>query len=508
MQLNEQLRLMPFVRVFTALAIGILIARFVTAPDTVVFVTAGIVYGTAWWLYRKPWGQAYLFAAIGLTGIVLSILSDTRENIPRGERLALIVQIQETPQQQGRWRRTTARVGYFRKTPYPADSPMRPEWQSSEEKIQLYIDTVYRFSGGETVSLFGYLNPIATAESSYGRLMRSRGLSARCYLTPGNFIARAPTTPPTLSRRAASLQTWAVERLSRLQLDDTDRNLLTTLVAGERRGLDRNLRAAYARTGVSHILSVSGLHMGFILILVNILTGWIVIFRRGHLFRNALVIIALWIYAAMAGLSPPVIRAALMMSLAQLAFGLSIRGDRYNLLFGAATLMLAINPHYLFDISFQLSFLAVLSILFLYPRLYRRKLSRIRGVDALWSSILLGIAAQIGTLPLVAYSFGNLPLIAIWINPIVVFCSFIVVSTGFLWLLLPLEFLNTLVSRIVSTTLHLQNSLIERASEWPLAAIEGLHPNGWQIACIYLLLIGVALLWKMREQRVRITLKE
>ena len=506
MKLAEQLRMMPFLRVFVVLTTGMLAARFITAPDGMIFLTAGIIYGAAWYFHRRPWGQSYLLAAIGMTGVVLSVLSDIPENIPRGKRLALIVQIQESPVTQGRWRRTTAHVGYFRSAS-TADS-VSVHWQPSREKIQLYVDTLYQIQAGETISLFGYLNPIAPASSSYGRLMRSRDLSARCYLTPGNFITRAPEATPTLSQRAATLQQWAVERLSRLALNDTDRNLLITLLAGERRSLDRTLRDEYARTGVSHILSVSGLHMGFVFVLVNLLTAWIVMFRRGHLIRNGLVIITLWIYAAMAGLSPPVIRAALMMTLAQLALGFSLRGDRYNLLLGAATLMLAIHPHYLFDISFQLSFLAVLSILFLYPRLYRRRLSRIRWLDALWSSLLLGVAAQIGTLPLVAYSFGNLPLIAVWINPPVVLCSFLVVSAGFLWLIFPLSWLAPILSRIIATMLHLQNTLIERASQWSMAAIDDLHPNGWLIVCIYFLLILLAIVWKLHEQSRQVLLKE
>lgn len=500
MKLADQLRIMPFVRVFPALATGILTARFVTAPDWAVFAVATLVYGAAWGFHRKPWGQAYLLAAVWMTGIVLSVLSDTREVMPRGRRLAMVVQVQETPLTQGRWQRTTARVGYFRPAFANTARTAQSDWQTCEEKIQLYIDTAYRITAGETFSMFGYLNPIGTRSTSYGRLMRSRGVSARSYLSAGNLIAQAPSTRPGLSLRAAAVQQWAVERLSRLRLNDTDRNLITTLVAGERRGLDPKLRADYARTGVSHILSVSGLHMGFVLILVNLLTGWIVMFRRGHLIRNAVVIAALWTYALMAGLSPPVVRAALMMSTAQLAFGLSARGDRYNLLLGAATLMLAVNPHYLFDISFQLSFLAVLSILFLYPRLYRRRLSPIRWVDALWSSVLLGIAAQIGTLPLVAYSFGNLPLIAVFINPAVVLCSFIAVCAGFLWLLLPLGFLNPWLSHLISGTLWLQNTLIERASGLPLAAIDDLHPGGWWITGVYALMIGLAIGWKMREQ--------
>lgn len=105
----------------------------------------------------------------------------------------------------------------------------------------------------------------------------------------------------------------------RLDLSEADRNLVATLVAGERRGIDPKLRNDYAVTGVAHILSVSGLHMGFVLVIANLLLGWIVLFRRGHLIKNVLVILAMWSYAVVAGLSAPVVRAALMMSFAQLA---------------------------------------------------------------------------------------------------------------------------------------------------------------------------------------------
>ena len=88
----------------------------------------------------------------------------------------------------------------------------------------------------------------------------------------------------------------------RLNLNETDRNLLATLVAGERRGIDPNLRQEYAITGVAHILAVSGLHMGFVLLFANLLFGWIVLFRRGHLIKNILVILFMWGYAVMAGI--------------------------------------------------------------------------------------------------------------------------------------------------------------------------------------------------------------
>ncbi len=494
MKLSDQLPLMPFVRILIPLTAGILTARFVTAPDGVVFALATLLYIAAWFLRQKSFGQAYLLVALWATGIVLSVLTDTRETMPRGERLRMAVEIRDTPSTQGRWQRTTASVGYFR-------SAKSGVWEACEENIQLYVDTCYKIAAGEQFTFRGYLNAIDTLGTSYGRLMRSRGLSARSYLTPGNLLVRAPEPRKDARYYALKAQQWAVERLSRLPLDTEEKNLLLTLVAGERRGLDRGLRADYSKVGVSHILSVSGLHMGFVLILINLLTFWLPLFRHGHLIRNALVILGLWAYAVVAGLSPSVIRAALMMSLAQVALGFSVRGNRYNLLLGAATLMLGVNPHYLFDISFQLSFLAVLSILFLYPRLYRRRINSNRFLDSLWSTLLLGLAAQVGTLPLVAYSFGNIPLVALGVNPVVILCSFVAVSIGFCWLLLPVGFLGPAAAWIISSVLHLQNTVVRWSAALPFAAVEGVKPNGWYVAGLYALMIGAGVLWKLLEER-------
>ena len=111
--------------------------------------------------------------------------------------------------------------------------------------------------------------------------------------------------------------------------------------------------------------------MGFVLVIANLLFGWTVLLRYGHVAKIVQVISALLRYAVMAGLSPSAVRAALMLSAAQLALACSVPGNGYNVVLGAATLMLAANPVYLYDLSFQLSFMAVLSILFFYPRLYR-----------------------------------------------------------------------------------------------------------------------------------------
>ena len=236
-------------------------------------------------------------------------------------------------------------------------------------------------------------------------------------------------------------------------------------------------------------------------VLVNLALGWVVLLRHGHLIRNVLAILALWTYAVMAGLSPSVVRSALMLSAAQAALGASVSGNGYNVVFGTATLMLAVQPSYLSDVSFQLSFAAVLSILFFYPRLYRRRLSRHRALDALYSSLLLGAAAQIGTLPLIAYHFGNVPLVSLAINPVVIFAAFVVIGASLLWLLCPLPLWNPFLSRIVETALTVQNGTVAHAAASPAAAIEGIVLPEWAVVLAYALLGMLAVAVKLREEK-------
>lgn len=398
MHLSDQIALSPFFRIIVPLTIGILLAPWVTVPTWLLILIASIVYGAAWFLRKSIAGWWYVSASIFLTGLLISRIGTAQPEIPQGERLLMIAQIDATPYTQGRWQRTTAHVGYYRPYPRKSNKTFQPQtirnsdslptsspgtgctpnrnfysdanhtipsassahtseyrqnfatpnphhptkWTPVADKIQLYIDTSYRVQIGEQITFRGYLNPIDTTGSSYGRLMRSRGHFARSYVTRGALITRMTPHNVSTSIGAATVQHNAVSRLMRLNLNETDRNLLATLVAGERRGIDPNLRQEYAITGVAHILAVSGLHMGFVLLFANLLFGWIVLFRRGHLIKNILVILFMWGYAVMAGLSAPVIRAALMMSCAQLAFNITQKGNSYNIVLGVATVMLAV----------------------------------------------------------------------------------------------------------------------------------------------------------------------
>lgn len=135
------------------------------------------------------------------------------------------------------------------------------------------------------------------------------------------------------------------------------------MTAGDRRSLSPALRAAYSRSGTSHLLAVSGLHVGIVFLLANLLLWWLPLFRHGHILRNIAVILLIWLYAATTGFPPSVVRAALMFSVLQFALASSSEYVGMNTLAGVAFVMLLFHPDYLFDISFQLSFIAVAGII-------------------------------------------------------------------------------------------------------------------------------------------------
>ena len=494
MQLSDKIDITPFARILPFFAAGILAFRYVTAPDWLIVAAAVIGYAVAWRQRKGSCRWWTVAVALFFSGILVTAVSARKEAMPRGERLAMVLEVGQNPVSNGRWRQTVARVGAYR----PLDSA-GSGWRGVDEKVELRVDTAERIAVGEQLYVVGYLNPVDTAGSRYGTLMRSRGIGARVYVRGDQVISRLPGNGRRATRYAAALQRWAVERIHRLHVGEREQELLSALIAGDKRNLDRRLKADYSKTGVAHILAVSGLHMGFVLVIANLLFGWTVLLRYGHVAKNVLVISALWFYAVMAGLSPSAVRAALMLSAAQLALACSVPGNGYNVVLGAATLMLAANPFYLYDLSFQLSFMAVLSILFFYPRLYRRKLCRNRIADAVCSSVLLGAAAQIGTLPLVAWNFGNIHIISLIINPLVILTAFLSVFTGILWVLFAFPGLNAVFSAVAGALLQAQNGIVTWAAGTPVASVSGVRFDGYGAAAAYVVLAALAVGLKWRE---------
>ena len=459
----------PFAKILPAIVAGILAADAIPALSLRTAVVVSLLLLGAMILCRQHDTAATLctYAALFCVAAAMTCATRPRSNLPRNRELMLTLEVAEAPVSTGRWLRTTARIDAFR--PVEGDTV---RWQQSGEKVLLRIDTSHTVTAGERLIVTGRASDLGSgAYASYARLMQRRGYVAALWVNARQTVLRLPDHRLTLRARASLLQRTATERLARLHLRPDAFATAAAMTTGDRNAIDASLRDRYGATGTSHLLAVSGLHVGIVALLVNLLLWPLAALRGGHLLRNLLALPAIWGYAALTGLSPSVVRAATMFSGVQLALAASQSRSSLNLLCATASIMLLVWPNYLFDVSFQLSFAAVAGIFLLYRPLYGAVRSRFRAANACWSLFMVGLAATLATLPLVSCHFGRIPLIGLVINPLLILTANVTVLASLVWILTPLPALNGFFSTLIGATAGLQNDLIATAAAQSWASL-------------------------------------
>lgn len=282
-----------------------------------------------------------------------------------------------------------------------------------------------------------------------------------------------------------ALHEAASDRMRQLGLSAESEAIALAMSVGDRTELTAERRTPYNRTGTAHVLAVSGLHVGMVFLYANALLCWLTLLHRGHLLRNLLAILLIWLFAVTAGLSPGTVRAAMMFTALQLALATTSNYTSVNILAAAAFCMLLWRPSYLFHIGFQLSFLSVAAILLWGLPLYRRLRTRWRLLNGILGMILAGLVASIVTTPLVSHAFGTIPLAGIVANPPVILLAYGVVGISLLWVVIPWPPLGVVIRPLLETLLWLQNTLVSTVASLPYAVIE-YRMTAAQMAVVYL----------------------
>ena len=234
-------------------------------------------------------------------------------------------------------------------------------------------------------------------------------------------------------------EAWQFELLQtidRLDLSDSDKSVLATLTLGYRQQMDWTVRQRFTLSGAAHILSVSGFHVAVVYVFVRHCLFFLSEKSRIRYLKYGILLVAIWLFSGMTGLAAPAIRSALMLSFYLLGRLLRRRTDSYNTWAATAFCMLVYNPFYLFDIGFELSFIAVLSILFFYKRIRTWFVLRNPWIQTLWDWFAISLAAQIYTLPLCFYYFGSVSSVALLTALPVTFLSTLLIPAALLWMLL------------------------------------------------------------------------
>ena len=223
-----------------------------------------------------------------------------------------------------------------------------------------------------------------------------------------------------------------------------ERAVATAILLGYRDYMTDDVLLAYSGSGVLHVLSVSGLHVAILFAVLNFLLGWLDRKRRGQILKGVLIIIAMLFYAILTGMSPPVLRSVFMFILICIAKILDREVSIANVVAVSCVLLLLYDPYFIADVGFQLSYIAVFGILYLYPKIYALvpfsysvEAARFKRIGRFiskwgWGLIAVSIAAQLATFPISLYYFHSFPNLFLLSNIVVIPASNLILITGML----------------------------------------------------------------------------
>ena len=316
------------------------------------------------------------------------------------------------------------------------------------------------------------------------------------YLPAENWKLLSNASETNLKTFAQSIRAQSAQFLSQAIPDTQAQGIALALTLGIKDQLDEVVREAYTRAGAMHVLAVSGLHVGIVYLVIAFLLQPL---RRlpkfGKVLHALLCMTVLWLFALVAGGTASVVRAATMFSFVIIAEALHRRANIYNTITASAFALLCYNPYYIVSVGFQLSYIAVLGIVYLQPKIYRWWSFDFWLWDKIWALTAVSLAAQIATFPISVYYFHQFPTYFWLSNLIVIPAAFVILSLGLL--VVGVGFLAPVLLPPVGTVLQAiiqgVNALVGMIEWLPASSFTQLYLDFPQL----LLLYGGIVTWLM-----------
>ena len=335
-------------------------------------------------------------------------------------------------------------------------------------------------------------NPL---EFNYKRFLGFDQIYHQQYVTSGNWLTLKEKQGNQII--AASIKTgqYLEEIMDEYIPNQRSLAIAKALSIGIKDELDNELRNAYAAAGAMHVLAVSGLHVGIIYLIIAIFFKKWKSHKIGRILFAVISLFLLWAYAFITGLSPSVQRAASMFSFIIIADAMQRRTNIYNTLAASAFVLLSINPFLLFAVGFQLSYLAVLGIVFFQPKLYGLLQFKAWLPDKIWAITCVSIAAQLATAPLGLLYFHQFPTYFFLSNLVVIPAAFVILNGSLLLLIISFwhwaaEWIGFLIDHFI----QLINYLVFTLEYLPNSTIDGIYINTPEVWLIYAVIFFIALL--------------
>jgi competence protein ComEC len=503
---------MPFTRLVVPLIAGILIQFYnpFTGGFLVVAIVAIILLSLL--CYVLPFANSYAYRWIAgvsihltvlVTGAVLIYKQDLRSQknwfrnaVPASS--GLLVTLQEPLVKKAKTYKAEASVDAV----YTGT-----EWKSAEGRILVYFsnDSIKNLDYGSQVLFFKHLQPIRNSGNpggfDYKQYSAFRNIFHQVFLKSNEYKVAATTNKAWLRSWLFTVRLGVIKILRQYIQPAREAGVAEALLIGFREDLDRDLVQAYSNTGVVHIIAISGLHLGMIyLALVWLLkpvtkkpgTRWI---------RPVVILVVLWLFTLLAGAVPSILRSAVMFSFIVAGEALHRKSSIYNTLASSAFVMLCMNPYFLWDVGFQLSYAAVISIVTFVKPIYNWCFLKNKLLDFFWKLTSVTIAAQVLTVPIIFYAFHQFPLVFLITNCIVVPLSSVVLFAElFLLTISFMEPLAQIAGIITSRMLLWMNKFIELVNSFPYGRYDGIENSMIETILLYLFIVAISY-WLLKKAK-------
>ncbi|NHE55666.1 ComEC/Rec2 family competence protein [Cyclobacterium plantarum] len=510
MKFNE----FPFVRYTVFFVSGVLLYPHLgplePSPFFIYLLLSWAVFTVLSAAYRPAFRKPYYFvmpvlayASLFLAGIWVAAINDVNNDpqhlFHQEDISGYLAEVKELDQQKARSIGNLLEVSAIETT---------TGWKGANGKIQVYHRSDKALEPGTVLLVSGApqrISPPKNPETfDYAAFMAGKQIYFSHFIDTA-FIVLGKEELSVWYGGILKLRQYLELKIAEYVQDEAAVQIAKALLLGQKADLDEEIGEAYATAGAMHILAVSGLHVG-------IIYGFFFLFFKPHQMRGykravflAMVVVLIWFYAAITGLSPSVLRAATMFTFISMAQIKSRNPSIFNPLALSALVLLVYDPFLVYAVGFQLSYTALLGILLFQPMIAKLWYPEEKWLNYLWDIITVGIAAQLATFPLAIHYFNVFPTYFMLSNLLAIPGAFVIMSLGIPFLLFSaFPLLATGMGYLLDVALQLLNAGIFSLQHLPFAKIDQIYFQLPEMILIWAFLFFVYLLVETRKKPVLI----
>ncbi len=330
----------------------------------------------------------------------------------------------------------------------------------------------------------------------YGKYLENQQIYGQIYCDV-NDIEINSKIEKSIWYYAANFRNKIIKNLQKKGFSKNELSVIVALILGQQQDISPDVLQDYQYAGAVHILSVSGLHVGFILLFINFLLRPIPKTKMGSFSKLVVVIFSLWVFGVIAGLAPSVVRSVTMFSFVAIGMHLKRSVNIYHTLLVSAFLILLFQPSFLFDVGFQLSYVSLFFIVWLQPLFSGIWKPKNRITNYFWDILTVSFAAQIGAFPLSVYYFHQFPGLFFVTNLVILPAMGFVLGLGVLVMLLAyFNYVPMIPMRVLEWSIWFLNKIIARIASFEQFIISNISFNFYMLVTMYLMLFAVFIWFK------------